>query len=356
MAIRRRVMPGDRQRRRGPARRGAPASARPRSSDAGSGVRDRGHRRSTAASAGSGLDDVGGSRRNIAGSVADPVAGVSTERVVTAELSRPRSTVRVDCRAIPNIRSVLVRSPAMRTYAPADAPRPCSSGCSRSRRWPAASSTTRSSRPARRSFAPMPDWLDPRIVDGLASRGIEQPVHPPGRRDRGGPRRRGHRRRHADRVGQDAVLHAAGPPGDRRGPVRAGAVPVPDQGARPGPGHGVRRAGRRRPGWTIVTSTYDGDTPAPIRSAVRAAGQVVVTNPDMLHSAILPHHTKWFQLFEQLQLIVIDELHTYRGVFGGHVANVLRRLLRHLRPLRQPPGHRVLLGDDREPGRAGRRC
>ena len=54
----------------------------------------------------------------------------------------------------------------------------------------------------------------------------------------------------------------------------------------------------------------------------------MVTNPDMLHSAILPHHTKWFQLFEQLRYIVIDELHTYRGVFGSHVANVLRRLLR----------------------------
>ena len=53
-----------------------------------------------------------------------------------------------------------------------------------------------------------------------------------------------------------------------------------------------------------------------------------MTNPDMLHSAILPHHTKWFQLFEQLRVIVIDELHTYRGVFGSHVANVLRRLLR----------------------------
>jgi DEAD/DEAH box helicase domain-containing protein len=53
-----------------------------------------------------------------------------------------------------------------------------------------------------------------------------------------------------------------------------------------------------------------------------------VTNPDMLHAAILPHHTKWFQLFEQLQVIVVDELHTYRGVFGSHVANVLRRLLR----------------------------
>ena len=61
---------------------------------------------------------------------------------------------------------------------------------------------------------------------------------------------------------------------------------------------------------------------------IRKAGQVVVTNPDMLHSAMLPHHTKWFQLFEQLRVIVIDELHTYRGVFGSHVANVLRRLLR----------------------------
>src|SRR3954465_15024250 len=81
-------------------------------------------------------------------------------------------------------------------------------------------------------------------------------------------------------------------------------------------------------GLTISAATYDGDTPAPIRSAIRSAGQIVISNPDMLHSAILPHHTKWFQLFEQLRVIVIDELHTYRGVFGSHVANVLRRLLR----------------------------
>ena len=81
-------------------------------------------------------------------------------------------------------------------------------------------------------------------------------------------------------------------------------------------------------GLTVSANTYDGDTPAPIRSAIRKAGQVVVTNPDMLHSAMLPHHTKWFQLFEQLRVIVVDELHTYRGVFGSHVANVLRRLLR----------------------------
>jgi DEAD/DEAH box helicase domain-containing protein len=84
----------------------------------------------------------------------------------------------------------------------------------------------------------------------------------------------------------------------------------------------------RAAGLSVSAATYDGDTPAPIRSAVRKAGQVVVSNPDMLNSAILPHHTKWFQLFEQLRVIVIDELHTYRGVFGSHVANVIRRLLR----------------------------
>ena len=81
-------------------------------------------------------------------------------------------------------------------------------------------------------------------------------------------------------------------------------------------------------GLALEAGVYDGDTPAPIRSTIRAAGQIVVTNPDMLHAAILPHHTKWYQLFEQLRYVVIDEAHAYRGVFGSHVANVLRRLAR----------------------------
>lgn len=81
-------------------------------------------------------------------------------------------------------------------------------------------------------------------------------------------------------------------------------------------------------GLPLHADVYDGDTPASIRSRIRAAGQVVVTNPDMLHAAILPHHTAWFQLFEQLRYVVIDEAHGYRGIFGSHVANVLRRLAR----------------------------
>ncbi|MEH7885858.1 DEAD/DEAH box helicase [Bacillus sp. JJ1609] len=79
---------------------------------------------------------------------------------------------------------------------------------------------------------------------------------------------------------------------------------------------------------SINSYTYDGDTPSNIRQKVRRAGHIVITNPDMLHSAILPHHTKWVSLFENLKYVVIDELHIYRGVFGSHVANVIRRLKR----------------------------
>ncbi|MGM0839822.1 MAG: DEAD/DEAH box helicase [Bacillota bacterium] len=79
---------------------------------------------------------------------------------------------------------------------------------------------------------------------------------------------------------------------------------------------------------SINSYTYDGDTSANIRQKVRKAGHIVITNPDMLHSAILPHHTKWVSLFENLKYVIIDELHIYRGVFGSHVSNVVRRLKR----------------------------
>ena len=74
--------------------------------------------------------------------------------------------------------------------------------------------------------------------------------------------------------------------------------------------------------------TFDGDTPQRARKAIRSAGHIVVTNPDMLHTGILPHHTLWIKLFENLSYIVIDELHHYRGVFGSHLGNVIRRLKR----------------------------
>jgi DEAD/DEAH box helicase domain-containing protein len=173
----------------------------------------------------------------------------------------------------------------------------------------------------------LPDWLDPRIRTGLAGRGIE--------------RLYAHQAEAVEtvRAGRDVVVVTP----TASGKSLCYMLPVlqsiaDDPAARslflfPTKALGqdqVAELGElsRAAGLTVSAATYDGDTPAPIRSAIRGAGQVVVTNPDMLHSAILPHHTKWFQLFEQLRIIVIDELHTYRGVFGSHVANVIRRLLR----------------------------
>jgi DEAD/DEAH box helicase domain-containing protein len=84
-------------------------------------------------------------------------------------------------------------------------------------------------------------------------------------------------------------------------------------------------------GAPVGVYTYDGDTPADARRAIRKQGHVVITNPDMLHTGILPHHTKWIKFFKNLKYVVIDEVHTYRGVFGSHMANLIRRLKRILR-------------------------
>jgi DEAD/DEAH box helicase domain-containing protein len=176
-------------------------------------------------------------------------------------------------------------------------------------------------------FADFPDWLDGRIAAGLRGRGIERLYT--------------HQAEAVEAVhaGEDVVVVTP----TASGKTLCYALPVlqslaEDSAARalflfPTKALGQDQVAEfallsKAAGLEISSNTYDGDTPAPIRSAIRKAGQVVVTNPDMLHSAILPHHTKWFQLFEQLRVIVIDELHTYRGVFGSHVANVLRRLLR----------------------------
>ena len=182
--------------------------------------------------------------------------------------------------------------------------------------------------PARAAVhAPFPDWLDGRIADGLRSRGIDALFS--------------HQAEAIDAIhgGEDVVVVTP----TASGKTLCYALPVlqaiaDDPASRalfifPTKALGQDQVAEfgelsRASGLTVSAATYDGDTPAPIRQAIRSAGQVVVTNPDMLHAAILPHHTKWFQLFEQLKVIVVDELHTYRGVFGSHVANVLRRLLR----------------------------
>jgi DEAD/DEAH box helicase domain-containing protein len=78
----------------------------------------------------------------------------------------------------------------------------------------------------------------------------------------------------------------------------------------------------------LKIATYDGDTPSSLRASARETGQIIISNPDMFHSGILPNHPKWIKFLKNLRYVVVDEIHTYRGVFGSHVANVLRRLRR----------------------------
>ena len=84
----------------------------------------------------------------------------------------------------------------------------------------------------------------------------------------------------------------------------------------------------QRTTFNLQPAIYDGDTPQKDRSAIRKQARIVLTNPDMLHTGILPHHTNWAEFLSNLNFIVVDEAHTYRGVFGSHVANVLRRVQR----------------------------
>ena len=91
----------------------------------------------------------------------------------------------------------------------------------------------------------------------------------------------------------------------------------------------IRAAGQGLPPLTgQVIAAYDGDTPSGARSTIRQQARILLSNPDMLHAGILPHHARWAAFFQHLHFVVIDEMHTYRGVFGSHVANVLRRLKR----------------------------
>ena len=168
-----------------------------------------------------------------------------------------------------------------------------------------------------------------------------------------GARRAGQERGggHADRVRQDALLQPAGAAVAGRAAGGAHPLPVPDQGAGPGSAAELEKLAKSMPEMRMFT--YDGDTPQDARRAVRARANLVLTNPDMLHSGILPHHTKWASLFQNLRFVVIDELHAYRGVFGSHLANVLRRLKRICRPLRLRAAVHHGLGDDRQPARAG---
>ena len=147
---------------------------------------------------------------------------------------------------------------------------------------------------------------------------------------------------------------------DPAGSVDARAVSLSDQGARPGPAGGAARAVAAGHAASTDTEigvfTYDGDTPSDARRAIRGKAHVVLSNPDMVHSGILPHHPRWAKLFENLRYVIIDELHAYRGVFGSHLVEHPAPPAAHLPALRLGSDLHLLVGDDCESEGAGRRA
>jgi DEAD/DEAH box helicase domain-containing protein len=177
------------------------------------------------------------------------------------------------------------------------------------------------------SYAELPAELAPSLVSALAGRGIAQLFS--------------HQAEAylAARSGQDVVVST---------PTASGKslcynLPVLDALARDGAARALYlfptkalardqeealKSLMREAGLEHGAITYDGDTPGDARRAARERSGILLTNPDMLHAGILPHHANWARLFANLRYVVVDELHTYRGVFGSHLANVIRRLLR----------------------------
>jgi DEAD/DEAH box helicase domain-containing protein len=202
-------------------------------------------------------------------------------------------------------------------------------------------------------FAPFPSSLDPRIVEALKARGVQQLY--------------AHQAGAFDTVAKGEHLVVVTPTASGKTlcynlPVLQALVQQPearvlylfptkalaqDQLAE------LMELSKSLPDMRMFT--YDGDTPQDARRSVRARANLVLTNPDMLHSGILPHHTKWVNLFQNLKYVVIDELHAYRGVFGSHLANVLRRLKRICRHYGATPQFIMASATIANPGDLARR-
>ncbi|HEY8377532.1 MAG TPA: DEAD/DEAH box helicase [Nannocystis sp.] len=178
------------------------------------------------------------------------------------------------------------------------------------------------------SFADWPEGLDPRLVTALGRRGVTRPYTHQAEAIA------------AARAGRDVVLATATASGKSlcfQVPIVQAALEDPRARALLlFPTKALARdqirslralAAEVGPG-LVGAGVYDGDTPPEERRAARTRAHVVATNPDMLHRGLLPHHDRWAPLLSALRYVVIDELHMYRGVFGSHVANVLRRLWR----------------------------
>ncbi len=183
-------------------------------------------------------------------------------------------------------------------------------------------------RPPREArHAPLPEAIDPRLRDALAQRGIERPYV--------------HQAESWDRIARGENVVVVTPTASGKtlcynlpvlnalaaDPATCALYLFPTKALAVDQLEEFNTLGNAL-GADVRAYTYDGDTPSDARRAIRRRANVVLSNPDMLHAGVLPHHTRWARFFEHLRYIVVDELHAYRGVFGSHLANVLRRLKR----------------------------
>jgi DEAD/DEAH box helicase domain-containing protein len=177
------------------------------------------------------------------------------------------------------------------------------------------------------SHAPLPAGLDPRLVAALARRGIDQ-LYTHQRRAIDAARQGGHVLTATPTAsGKSLCLHLPVLDALARDPSASALYLYPTKALSRDQEHGLH-ALIREAELDIPALVFDGDTPADARRAAKKHGRVLLTNPDMLHAGILPNHPRWASLFSNLKYVVIDELHTYRGVFGSHMAHVVARLQR----------------------------
>ena len=197
---------------------------------------------------------------------------------------------------------------------------------------------------------PLPEDLHPALREALAADGIEELwSHQADALEEAHARPHDRDHRHGQR--QVARFQPAGARHARHRPRGAGLLPLPDQGAGPGPGPQAVRAPAGR---FLRHAIYDGDTPREERRAIRGRSNLILTNPDMLHVGVLPNHRSWGDVLANLAWVVVDEAHVYRGVFGSHVANVLRRLRRLARAYGAEPRFVLTSATIANPRRAGR--
>ncbi len=177
------------------------------------------------------------------------------------------------------------------------------------------------------SVAPLPDSLHPTLVAALRARGIDQLYSHQARAFEIAKKKRSFVVSTPTASGKSLCFHLPVLDALLRDPNARAIYFFPTKALARDQEASVREL-MRSSGGGVPIVTYDGDTPGDARRAAREKSQIIVTNPDMLHSGILPHHTAWARTFQSLDFVIVDELHTYRGIFGSHVANVIRRLMR----------------------------